>query len=396
MFTRSDLTTLIDAAPDHGVSIYLPTHRAGKETLQDPVRFRELLDESREKLRGAGMTAAEADALLAPADDLVSDYEFWQHQNEGLAVFLGPDGLREYRVPLAFEPQTHVGPEFHVKPLLPLLAADGSFYVLTVTADEAHLYEATRHNLSEDTGVEFPSVGETRGKNDYQSPMQGSPASRPHTGSPIAARTQAYGITPPEWRKAGLEQYAGEVAKAVERRIADTRYPVVLVADAELAGHVRKNSKLAARLAGVLETNPAAASTSDLHDQAYDIVRPSFESERGAALDRAAELIGQGSAKVATAIGDIVRSSYNGRVDTLLLADDATVPGRYDLPSDTLFMADDPAHPDADLTEAAAVRTLSDDGTVYIVEHERMAHLFDGVKDSGATRPPEFAAILRY
>lgn len=396
MFTRSDLSTLIDAAPEPGVSIYLPTHRAGQETLQDPLRLRDLLDESREKLRAAGMPAADAESLLAPATALVTDYEFWQHQSEGLALFLGSDGLRQYRVPLAFEPQTHVGPEFCVKPLLPLLAADGSFYVLTVTADRARLYEATRHSLVEDTGVDFPDVGETRGKNDYQAPMQGSPASRPHTGNPIAARTQAYGDTPAEWRKSGLEQYAGEVAKAVERRIADTRYPVVVVADAELAGHVRKSAKLAARVAGIVETNPEAASASRLHDQAYEIVRPSFDSERGAALDRAAELIGQGSAKVATAIGDIVRSSYRGRVDTLLLADDAAVPGRYHLPTDTLFMADDPAHPDADLTETAAVRTLSDDGTVYIVEHERMAHLFDGLKDSGAVRAPEFAAILRY
>ncbi|WP_282779639.1 hypothetical protein [Nocardia sp. CC201C] len=399
MLTRSDLSQLIEATPDRGVSIYLPTHRGGRETRQDPIRLRDLIDEAREKLVEAGMRAVDADALLAPAAALRDDDDFWQHQSDGLALFLDAGGLRIYRVPLSFEPRTHVGPEFSVKPLLPLFAADGSFRVLAVTAHTTRLFEATRHTLDQNHDVEFPAdVAETAGKNDYQGPIQGSPASRPQTGRPIAARTQVYGEAPPEWRKAGLEQYAGAVAAAVAQHIADDRLPLVLIGDAELAGHIRKNQKLSGRIAGTIETNPEALDDGDLHARAYEVVRPTFEGGRDEALHRAAELIGQGSPRAVTAIGDVVRSAYRGRVDTLLLAADATVPGWYDVSSDAVLMMSDPAHPDADLTEAAAVRTLTDDGSVYLVESERLAGLLEGTEITGPVgeKAPEFAAILRY
>ena len=49
MFTRSDLTTLMEAAPPLGVSIFLPTHVLGRATRQDPIRLKNLAAGAREK-----------------------------------------------------------------------------------------------------------------------------------------------------------------------------------------------------------------------------------------------------------------------------------------------------------------------------------------------------------
>ena len=96
MFTRSDLSALMDAAPRLGVSIFLPTHVRGAETRQAPIRLKNLAAEARDRLLMAGLQRAEADKLLAPALALVEDYEFWQHGNQGLALFLGDGEARRH------------------------------------------------------------------------------------------------------------------------------------------------------------------------------------------------------------------------------------------------------------------------------------------------------------
>ena len=147
MFTRSDLSTLMDAAPPLGVSIFLPTHVRGAEIRQDPIRLKNLVAEARDKLLAAGLPRAEADGLLAPAAALVDDYGFWQHQDQGLALFLGDGGMHHFKVPLPLAEQALVGPGFHTKPLLPVLVADGAFHVLTITADQVRLFDASRFSF---------------------------------------------------------------------------------------------------------------------------------------------------------------------------------------------------------------------------------------------------------
>ena len=70
----------------------------------------------------------------------MEDCSFWQHQDRGLALFLDGNGLRSFQVPLPLTEQVVAGPRFHLKPLLPLLAADWTFRVLTVTAGQPVLY----------------------------------------------------------------------------------------------------------------------------------------------------------------------------------------------------------------------------------------------------------------
>ena len=143
MFTRSDLTMLwTPSRPPASPSTCLPNVR-GVETRQDPIRLKNLIAEARQNLASAGLKAAEAFALLDPAVALVEDYDFWQHQDLGLALFLGGGQIHTYRVPLAFKPKIDIGSIFHLTPLLPLLDADGAFHVLTITAQSVRLFEAS-------------------------------------------------------------------------------------------------------------------------------------------------------------------------------------------------------------------------------------------------------------
>ncbi len=69
-----------------GVSIFLPTHRAGTETQHDPIRLKNLLRRAEERLVAKGLCAKEAEDLIEPPRELLSDSVFWRYQSDGLAI----------------------------------------------------------------------------------------------------------------------------------------------------------------------------------------------------------------------------------------------------------------------------------------------------------------------
>lgn len=363
MFTKCDLLTLIKAAPRVGASIFLPTHVSGAEVRGGPIRLKNLIAEARNRLLEQAVKGADADELLAPAMALVDDYRFWQHQNEGLALFLGAGETHEYRVPLPLDELVVIGAGFHVRPLLPLLAGDGAFHVLTITADRVRLFDASRFSMVEVELDDAPEdLAEVMGRSDYQNPLQAPPATRPGAGPLAISKAEVMGDSPEDWRKDRLVEYVRRVASALDDRLASDAVPVVLVADAETGGHFRKFSALGPLLAGVVETNPTAMEETALHETAYAIVEPQFDAGRREATERLAALHGSGDARAATGLEDVVRFAREGRVDTLLLAEEASEPRR-----DETEPGRESGDKNLDQLDTAAVQTLQQGGGIYIV-----------------------------
>jgi hypothetical protein len=362
----------------------LPTHVRGPETRQDPIRLKNLTGQARERLLEAGLSPAHADAVLAPAVALVDNVTFWRHQEQGLAIFLSGGEPHLYKLPVPVAEHLVVGPGFHVRPLLSLLAADGAFSVLTITADKVRLFHATRFAMTEDTSTGLPvSISQELGELDYENPVQASPIARPHTGSLDISNAQVYGDSPEDWRKGRLVEFTRRIAAAMDSRAAASPIPLVLIADAEIGGHFQKFSTGRPPLAGVVDVNPESMNSADLHQAAYKIVRASLDTDRFDALHRFHSMRGRGDARAASGIEDVVRAAHRGQVDTLLLAEDSFVWGRYDESVDQVITDPALAASGQDLLDTAAAQTLQNGGHI---------HLF-----AGDTLSDELVgAILRY
>ena len=88
LISKQELTQLLDGQPDTPhISIFLPTVRAGAETQQNPIRFKNLLREAHSRLLEKGLEKDAARRCSNRRRALVDDYDFWQHQDDGLAVF---------------------------------------------------------------------------------------------------------------------------------------------------------------------------------------------------------------------------------------------------------------------------------------------------------------------
>src|SRR5829696_8599314 len=146
---RADLECLALHGAGPSVSLFLPTHRAGPEVQQAPIRLKNLLRQATEALQADGVRPAMVHSVLAPLRRLVNDGLFWRYQSDGLALYSRPGWWRALRVPLDLPELAVVADRFHISPLLPLLTGDGHYFVLALSQHQIRLLEGTRDRLEE-------------------------------------------------------------------------------------------------------------------------------------------------------------------------------------------------------------------------------------------------------
>ncbi|MDP3893147.1 hypothetical protein, partial [Nocardioides sp.] len=233
--------------------------------------------------------------------------------------------------------------------------------------------------------TELPkTLAEMEAEYEVENHPQSSPIARPNTGTANISNAQVYGDSPNEWRKGQLVEFSKKVAAAVESLLRKGSLPLVLVADAELGGHIRKAGSLGDRLAGVIDTNPEAMDREQLHDAAYAVVEEQLDGVRRQAVGQLEELRNRNNGGVATTIEDVVKAAHRGQVDTLLLRLDEPVWGHYDQGQDTVVRAESADEIGEDLVQTSAVHTLENGGRVHLLAPEELADA------------PPVAAILRF
>ena len=368
LFSRTDLINLIEARPPVAVSLFLSTHKLGRETRQNPTALKNLLTEAKERLAQYGMDARDTEELLAPATALLDDHAFWQHQDLGLALFLSDAGLAVHKLPIPLAERVVVGPEFHILPLLALQDHDAGFLVLSVTAEAVRTDLATRFGLS---GVNIPgmpaSIEALDEAPDYEGTVQSHGYGRPHTGGQNMPKTQVFGDSPEEWRKGRLVEYARRTAAALAVHLARDPREVVLIADAGIGGHIAGSDALAPHIAARVETDPATLDDAGLHAAAWAVMQPHRDRDLDAALARLAALTGRGEPTACHDPATLVAAAREGRVDTLFLAQDATLHGSVDPDSGEAQVAGSAKAGPVDLLDLAARQTLLGGGEVCLV-----------------------------
>ena len=384
MLLRSDLDELLAFDKTPAVSVYLPTHSAGREVRQDAIRLRNLLSDAAKRLAAAGRRAPEVDALLTPARRLVDDEEFWRYQGQGLAVFVGPGFDRVHKLPIAVPEELAIANHFCIKPLLPLIDPAGSFWVLALSAGRTRLYQGSRWTFAEVTGLDLPQgLAEIWGETEYQEAHKAAPSGRPQRGPAGLAKAQALGDAPEELHKTQLTELLRRVAAAVEPIIRRQPAPVILAAEPKIQGHFRELAKWKELLSdGILEF-PDAMPAEDLHRKACAVFAPREEDARGEWLGRLRTLLGN-NGKATAQTEEIVKAARYGRVDRLFLCDGQPLWGFFDERDDRVVAHREPADGDDDLLDYAALMTLRQGGNVTLVERTQLP----------PTGPA--AAILRY
>jgi hypothetical protein len=396
MIDNESIRALLRSEHNHAVSIFLPTHVAGREIRQDPIRFRSLLDAAAARLLRAGMGKSDIETMLAPAYKLAADESFWRQQEKGLAVFVAPGFCHHEKAPVEFPEEVVLGRHFHVKHFLPLMAEDGRFWILMLSARRARLFEASRHSCRDVTPEDMPrGLEEIVAETDYEPTVQRSPAARPRTGGPAGAGArgagqpgdspQSHSFEDREGvRKAELLEYLHRVVARIADEVKAPKAPLVLIAKPEARGNFKTAAEHLKLEIEDLDLNPDAFSPSELHEKAWEVVRHHFTAARAAALDHFNSLIGTGDQKATLKPEEIVKAARYGRVDTLFVAADEHLWGRFDEAQDQVVAHGHATEEDEDLLDYAAGQTILQGGRVELLPKDELP------------RNGLMAAILRY
>ncbi|REK18806.1 MAG: hypothetical protein DWQ37_03090 [Planctomycetota bacterium] len=379
--TRQDLQRLVAHEAPLKLSIYMPTYRAGREVRQNPIRFKNLLKQAGSLL--SQHDVADSKTYLKSALALENDSDWWQHQADGLALFLSQDEFSYFRLPADFEERCIVGPRFHLAPLASLVQDNGRFYMLAVSKNRVRLFEGSKFSVSElepeglpknlrsalnideyMTSLQHHSAGVGRGDAGGQGLFHG------HGGSDLDVQKQDE-----------ILQFFRRVDSALEEYFHQERTPLLFAGVEYLFPLFQEACDYRTLLPEPLTGNPDQASADELHRRAWPLVQPHFDASRKQAVER---YVDAAPDRTTSDILELVRAAREGQVDTLLYADAARVYGTLGDQSTgaKLCSEDDPEA--EDLVNAAAVATLANSGQVFSMPREQMP------------RGETVAATLRY
>ncbi len=359
------------------VSFVLPATSVGVEAQQGPIRLKNLLRQAEEALL-PGLGEKRTAALLAPARQLLEQGPFWRAQNGALVVLVAPGFCQCFGLPMPAEERLELGPEFLLTPLVPLLPnEDERFHLLALSQKHVRLFAGDRQGLTELFLPGAPkSLVEALGEQWHGETLQFHSAGAGHK-----AIFHGKGGAADE-TKEEISRFFQRLDAALRDELPAPLPPLVLAGvDFEQAifRHVSHHPRL---LPEGLHTNPALASVETLHELAWKLVEPVFETPRNEALERCRARLGTGLAS--THLGEILPAAFDGRVETLLLAEGARRYGRFDRESREVELYDEPTPGDTDLVIVAALETLRNGGKVFTVA---AAELPDGAT---------LAALFRY
>ena len=379
--TTADIQNLSEAGSGPRVTIYMPTHRAGPDTRQDPTRLKNLLTQAEDGLVEQGLRRTIAKDRLKPLADLQADYDFWQTQSDGLAAFLDENGnLRYYRVPINFPEFCLVAPRYHLKPLLPLIAEDTTFYLLAISINETRLLECTEHSQDEVRVEGLPrNMAASLWADNTEKQMQ----FRSFFAGSSGNVTQFHGAGGTEIDiKDDLLRYFRDVDAALTPYLNQHRRPLLLACVAYLAPIYREASRYSDLIEEPVPGSPDELSAAELQEATWRIVGPIFDRGREEALARFAQLAGTG--QTTTDPGEAALAALEGRVDTVFVTLGLQRWGRVDSATHSVQQHEEPQPGDQDLLDIAAANSLVAGAKVY------------ALPEAAAPSDSGIAAIFRY
>lgn len=366
------------------VSLYV-----GLEPQQRDLRVAEgkaqaLLGSAQEELTRRGVPKRTQARILDRVRGALSDLDLRKHRDPGLAVLATSDSTQVLALPEPVGSQAVVGHHFFIRPLLRILR-DASFFVLTINAHGARLLECSRYHWSERPAPALKkTLEEVMARTELDAGFQQSPATRPHVGSPAAAvKAHAYEL-PVDVAKTEFVTHLQRLAAAVEAELKGDRRPVVLVAEAETAGHFRKLTKLPTLLPDGVTVFPNGQGDAELVARAREIVGDPDEAAISAVLDQVNARLGSNQRAVAIRLDDVVTAAHDGRAVAVIVAADEKVWGRFDPRTRIVIAHTTPAPDDDELLNEIVIQTLSKGGQAFALPREQLP------------RQAMAVAILRY
>ncbi|PHN05350.1 baeRF7 domain-containing protein [Flavilitoribacter nigricans] len=362
MIDRKKFDSLTQVRGEQCISLYLPTSRAGQEQ-EDRIRYKNTLSEVKNQLINHGLSSQEADKKLREASSKIDDMEFWQHQSDGLAVFICDGKTSFHSLPVDFENYMFVGDHLYLKPLIPLLTGNAKFFLLAISQNETKFYVAERYSITEiETNEYLPSSIQ-----DLMKYIDGEEQLQHHSGQGAQDQAIYHGHGGgKDMEDVRLREYMRMINKGImEMMCDDDTEPLILATVEENAGIYREVNEYKNLHESYIPGNPENEDPVVLHEKAWEIIGPDVEAD----VEQEKEGFGLALSndEASFSIHDIVPAAIAGRVETLFIARKDEVWGTYNESDHSITIHEKREEGSIPLINHAALQTLQNGGTVYLM-----------------------------
>lgn len=376
--TRPQIAELVLLRSKSVISVSLPTARIGADVQQGRIRLKNMLVEAEDRLvSDHKLRRTLAMDILGPAAEACADVEFWNDRLDSVGIYIAPGFYRAYHLPFTVREHLEIGPRAFVRPLLPGLANQPTFYVLALDQGGVRLLRCGPRGAKQVPVQEMPETMESFVADEHvDKQVQFHTAGAVgRAGGVIGHGAGDRGADP----KGRLQRFSIAISRAVERYLIDKTEPVILAGVDEFQNEFRAESRLRHLLDDGIRGSTHMSEPLDLRRAALPIVAEYADIPREMAVARYRQLAGTG--KTSQQIEEILTSAESGRVDVLFLDSERDLWGTYEGGITT--------HPerlpgDSELLNLTALATLENGGAVFEAEPS----------DLGIAGP--LAAVYRY
>lgn len=356
---------------DIAVSIYVPIFAGETDTRAPEDRVKNSFEEAAEIMCDRGVEKRARDAILDRARGTIGDLDFRERRPPSLAVFATEDYAQALACPITIPETTVVGHRFYIVPLLPLINANTSFFVLALSASGARLLECDDYGWTDRTPPHLPTGPEVRAETNYQPIREGNPAASHRKYVADATGAHSY-EAPDELKKTELIEFIRRLSSALEGHLHDDRRPIVVIADPDIGGHFRKLTKLRQLTDHMVDLNPHGLGDERLVAEARRVRKSPEQAAIADFVDLANARLDRAEPTVAIRLEEIVGAAHYGQVDAVMVAAGETVWGHFDEGNATVVTHGTPNREDDELLNDIVAETLLNGGRAFSADRQKL------------------------
>ncbi len=301
------------------ITVLIPTSRVS-DGQAEKIIFKNQLDEALkllmdEEIQQQPLGKKATLKYLSSAYSLLDDEVFWNHQSDGLAVFIGPNIFEYYSLPVSFRPLTYVNKHFYLFPTLEAITGKKRFFLLALSQNEVRFFEGNKysitpviiHDLVPDN-LEATLVGDTQ-----------SQELQAHSGGGNAVFHGQGGSKDDKLKH--LENYFRQIDKGLMEMLHDEDAPMLIASVDYLLPIYQSISAYSNIVEASISGNPESDDPVLLHERAWPLIQNLVDQQ----TDQWKEEFGQALAdkKASFKAAEIVPAARQGKIDTLFISKEA-------------------------------------------------------------------------
>lgn len=352
------------------ISVYLPTHRFGDDVVQgkDKTVLKNQLREIYSRLGDRGIPKRKIDELTQPIQKLYEDTNFWNHQTDGLAIFLSENLFETFHLPRTVRKIVSISDRFHVIPMITQLEPAGDYFILAADLKNTAFYRASKteiQNITEEID-DFPvQLEDVVGYDLDQDHLQ----FRTQQAGPGQALYHGQGAGK-DSRKSEILQFMRGLNDKLITYLRKENIPLIFFGQEYLFPIYQEANQYQHLLKDCVAMHPGNLNIKEIHDKTWEVIRPVLIQTRD---DKISEFHRHhGTGRTVTDIKSILRMAVQGRVDTLFVPRDDDLYGTYDMDSNEVEVDDTPESPHPSLINIAAIYTFLQGGNIYAMNRTEL------------------------